>query len=128
MKKMEIFDPAMCCSTGVCGPSVDKNLLRVSTLLNRLEKKGVKVERYNLSSDPKAFIDNKTINNMLVDEGVDVLPVTMVEGRVVKTKEYPTNEEFIKFLEIPGEYIMSELAAKKLMKQNNNVANITEEE
>jgi len=128
MKKMEIFDPAMCCSTGVCGPSVDKNLLRVSTLLNRLEKKGVKVERYNLSSDPKAFIDNKTINNMLVDEGVDVLPVTMVEGRVVKTKEYPTNEEFIKFLEIPGKYIMSELAAKKLMKQNNNVANITEEE
>ncbi len=54
MKKMVIFDPAMCCSTGVCGPSVDKNLLRVSTILNRLEKKGIKVERHNLSSDPKA--------------------------------------------------------------------------
>lgn len=128
MKRMEIFDPAMCCSTGVCGPSVDKNLLRVSTLLNRLKKKGVKVERYNLSSDPKAFIDNKIINNMLADEGVDVLPVTMVEGKVVKTKEYPTNEEFIKFLEIPEEYAMSGLRAKKLMKQNDDIANMTEGE
>lgn len=128
MKRMEIFDPAMCCSTGVCGPSVDNNLLRVSTLLNRLEKKGVKVERHNLSSNPKAFIDNKTINNMLIDGGVDILPITMVEGEVVKTKEYPTNEEFVKFLEIPEEYIMSGLGAEKLMKQKNDIANIVEEE
>ena len=120
MKKMIIFDPAMCCSTGVCGPSVDKNLLRVSTVLNRLEKKGVKVERHNLSGNPQAFIDNRTINKMLVNEGVDVLPVTMVDGKVVKTKEYPTNEEFVKLLEIPGEYIMSELKAKKEKEANNN--------
>lgn len=128
MKRMEIFDPAMCCSTGVCGPSVDKNLLRVSTLLNRLEKKGVKVERHNLSENPKAYIDNKIVNQFLIDEGVDALPITMVEGEVVKTKEYPTNEEFVKFLEIPEEYIMSGLGAKKLMKQKNDVANITEGE
>ena len=119
MKKMVIFDPAMCCSTGVCGPSVDKNLLRVSTVLNRLEKKGVKVERQNLSSNPKIFVDNKTINQMLIDEGVDILPVTMVDGKVVKTKEYPTNEEFVKFLDIPKEYILSELRARKQKKANN---------
>jgi len=120
MKRMVIFDPAMCCSTGVCGPSVDKNLLRVSTVLNRLEKKGVKVERHNLSSNPKAFVDNKVVNKLLVDEGVDVLPITMVDGEVIKTKEYPTNEEFVKLLEIPEEYIMSELKAKKEKKANNN--------
>ena len=113
MKKMVIFDPAMCCSTGVCGPSVDKNLLRVATLISRLEKKGVKVERHNLTSNPKAFVDNKVINAMLMNEGVDVLPVTIVDGEVVKTKDYPTNEEFVKMLEIPKEYIMSELKAKK---------------
>lgn len=113
MKKMVIYDPAMCCSTGVCGPSVDKNLLRVSTLLNRLEKKGVKVERHNLSENPKAYVDNKIVNQFLVDEGVDVLPITIVDGEVVKTKEYPTNEEFVKLLEIPEEYIMSELSVKK---------------
>lgn len=118
MKKMVIFDPAMCCSTGVCGPSVDKNLLRVSTVLNRLEKKEIKVERHNLSSNPKIFVDNKIVNKLLVDEGVDVLPITMVDGEVVKTKEYPTNEEFISLLEIPKEYIMSELQAKKEKKEN----------
>jgi hypothetical protein len=119
MKKMVIFDPAMCCSTGVCGPSVDKNLLRVSTVLNRLEKKGIKVERHNLSNNPKIFVDNKIVNKLLADEGIDVLPITIVDGEVVKTKEYPTNEEFVKLLEIPKEYIMSELKAKKEKKGNN---------
>lgn len=117
MKKMEIFDPAMCCSTGVCGPSVDKNLLRVATLLNRLEKKGVKVERHNLTSDPKSYVDNSIVNKLLLDNGVDILPITMVDGEVVKTKEYPTNEEFVKMLEIPEEYIMSELSARKAKKE-----------
>lgn len=114
---MEIFDPAMCCSTGVCGPSVDKNLLRVATLLNRLEKKGVKVERHNLTSDPKSYIDNHIVNQLLIDNGVDILPITMVDGEVVKTKEYPTNEEFVRILEIPKEYIMSELEARKVKKE-----------
>ena len=113
MKKMIIFDPAMCCSSGVCGPSVDKNLMRVATLLNRLEKRGITIERHNLSNNPKIFIDNKEINKMLNDKGVDILPITMVDGVVVKTKEYPTNEEFVKMLEIPEEYTMSELKAKK---------------
>ncbi len=119
MKKMVIFDPAMCCSTGVCGPSVDKNLLRVSTVLNRLEKKGISVERHNLSSNPKIFVDNKIVNKLLVDEGVDVLPIIIVDGEVIKTKEYPTNEEFVKFLEIPEEYIMSELRVNKEKKNNS---------
>lgn len=120
MKKMVIFDPAMCCSTGVCGPSVDKNLLRVSTILNRLEKKGINVERHNLTNNPKIFIDNKTVNKLLVDEGADVLPITIIDGEVVKTREYPTNEEFIKFLEIPEEYIMSELRQKKEKRKNSS--------
>lgn len=118
MKKMVIFDPAMCCPTGVCGPSVDKNLLRVVTVLNRLEKNGVKVERHNLTSNPKIFVDNKTINEMLLRDGIDVLPITLVDDEVVKTKEYPTNEEFIKLLEVPKEYIMSELQARKEKKAN----------
>ncbi|WP_440897002.1 arsenite efflux transporter metallochaperone ArsD [Amphibacillus sp. Q70] len=118
MKNMVIFDPAMCCATGVCGPSVDKDLLRVSTLLNRLEKKGVTVERHNLTNNPQIFVDNKIINKLLNDEGVDILPVTIVDGAVVKTKEYPTDEEFVSLLDIPAEYILSELKARKLKNEN----------
>jgi len=105
MKRIEIYDPAMCCSTGVCGPSIDTELLRVSTLIHNLEKNGIKIERHNLTSDPQAFIDNKVINEMLDKDGVDVLPVTIVDGEVVKTKNYLTNDEFVKFLNIPESYL-----------------------
>jgi hypothetical protein len=50
-------------------------------------------------------VDNKIINRLLLKEGVDVLPVTMVDGEVVKTKAYPTNEEFCSLLEVPEEYL-----------------------
>lgn len=105
MKKMIIFDPAMCCSTGVCGPSIDPELLRVSTVLNNLEKNGVKVERYNLTNNPQAFVDNKTINELLNKDGVAVLPVTIVDDKVVKTNNYPANDEFIKLLDVPESYL-----------------------
>lgn len=94
MSKIEIFDPAMCCSTGVCGPSINKELLRVATVINNMLKKGVKVTRHNLSSEPQAFIDNKKINECLMDKGADMLPITLVDGEIVKVKEYPTNDEF----------------------------------
>lgn len=105
MKKMIIFDPAMCCPTGVCGPSVDKDLLRVSTLLNNLRNKGVVVERHNLTNNPQIFVDTKAINDMLHKEGIEVLPVTMVDGEVVKTKAYPTNEEFLELLGLPADFL-----------------------
>lgn len=105
MKKMIIFDPGMCCSTGVCGPSVDKELLRISTVINRLKNKGILVERHNLTNNPQIFVDNKDINTMLNNDGIDVLPVTMVDDIVVKTKAYPTNEEFCSLLDIPSDYL-----------------------
>ncbi len=117
MKKMVIFDPAMCCSTGVCGASVDKELLRVSTVLNNLKNKGVLVERYNLTSNPQIFVDNKEINNMLNKDGVDVLPVTMVDGIVVKTKAYPTDEEFCSLLELPADYLRATVKIKSKSKE-----------
>jgi len=105
MKKMIIFEPAMCCSTGVCGPSVDKELLRVSTVLNNLKNNGVVVERHNLTSNPLIFVQNTEINNMLDKEGIEILPVVMVDGAVVKTKGYPSNEEICSLLDIPEDYL-----------------------
>ena len=70
MKKMIMFEPAMCCETGVCGPGVDPELLRVSSMVKNLKAKGVLVERYNLSSAPQAFVDNKLIGDMLRKEMV----------------------------------------------------------
>jgi hypothetical protein len=100
MKKIEIFDPAMCCSTGVCGPSIDKELMRMATVINSLKEKGIVIKRHGLSNEPQDFISNKVISDILQKEGAGVLPVTLVEGEVVKTKEYPKNEELSKWLEI----------------------------
>jgi hypothetical protein len=109
--KMIIFDPAMCCPTGLCGPVINPELLRISTALSNLEKNGVKVERYNLNNNPQAFVDNIVVSEILNRDGVDVLPVTIVDGKIVKTKSYPTNDELLKFLGVPENY----LKAKKTL-------------
>lgn len=94
MKSIAIYDPAMCCSTGVCGASIDKELLRVATVIENLKQKGADISRFNLSGQPEAFVANKTINEYLKQAGPEILPITLVNGHVAKTKLYPTNEEF----------------------------------
>jgi hypothetical protein len=94
MKKITIYDPAMCCSTGVCGASVDKELLRVATVIETLKRKGAEISRFNLSSQPIAFVENQIINEYLKQHGPEILPITLVDGEITKTKVYPSNDEF----------------------------------
>jgi len=100
MKKVEIFDPAMCCSTGVCGPSIDPELMRVASVINALNVKGIIITRHGLSSEPQDFVSNKIVSDLLQKEGADILPITLVDGEVAKTKDYPTNEEISGWLGI----------------------------
>lgn len=93
MKEIEIFDPAMCCSTGVCGPSVDKNLLRIATLIDTLKNMGIEVKRHNLSSEPQAFIHNEKVKQLLQEKGADVLPITLVGGEIAAIGQYPTTAQ-----------------------------------
>ena len=100
MNKIEIFEPAMCCSTGLCGVNVDKELLRIATTIDTLKKKGAVIERYNLSNAPKIFVTNKVVNEQINKLGTKVLPIILLNGEIVKTSSYPTNEEFEKWLNI----------------------------
>ena len=102
MKKLQLFEPAMCCSTGLCGPSIDPELLRISTLIDDLKAAGVEVERFNLNSAPAAFAENETVKNMLAVRGADALPITMLDDMVVLTDRYPTNEEVFGWLKLDG--------------------------
>lgn len=101
MKKIQVYDPAMCCSTGVCGPSVDPELVRISRDLDALKRSGVEVVRYNLGQEPQAFVENAAIGKLLEAEGPDVLPVTVVDGNVAKSKSYPTKAELESWLGKP---------------------------
>lgn len=113
MKKMQIFEPAMCCDTGLCGVSVDPELLRISTVLNTLKKNGVAVDRFNLSSAPMAFVHNKVINTFINEKGAEDLPVVMVDDQIVIIGHYPTNEELISLLEVPASYLTEANSAKQ---------------
>lgn len=105
MKRMKIFEPAMCCPTGICGVGVDPELLRISTVLDTLKKQGVPVDRFNLNSAPAEFITDQTINTYINEKGVDGLPAVMVDSKIVITGRYPTNEEFTKLLDLPEDML-----------------------
>lgn len=112
MSKLEIFDPAMCCSTGVCGPSVDPELLRVSTIVNILNKKGFNVIRYNLSQEPQAFVQNQKVSELLKSKGSEALPITILNGEVVKSGCYPSRKDFSEWLEIDASELNSNIVKK----------------
>lgn len=91
--KIEIYDPAMCCSSGLCGPALDPVLVKMNDAVIALKKQGVEVTRFNLAQQPKEFMANKTVADLLHKNGKKVLPITFVNGAVFKTGEYPTYEE-----------------------------------
>jgi len=93
MKKLSIYDPAMCCSTGVCGVDVDQQLVETSANVNWLKSKGAEVERFNLSQQPMAFVENGTVKAVLDENGTDALPVLMIDGEVVLKGRYPERAE-----------------------------------
>ena len=93
MTKIEVFDPPMCCSTGVCGPSVDPALVRFAADLQWLGTKGVGVERYNLAQQPEAFVASETVKTALRQHGNKCLPLILLNGAVVSEGCYPTRVE-----------------------------------
>ena len=92
MNKLQIFDPAMCCSTGVCGPSVDQKLVKLAADVAFLKSRGVVVERFNLAHQPQAFTDNPLV---LAEMGADAenLPIFIVDGEIRARSTYPSRRE-----------------------------------
>lgn len=88
---LRVFDPAMCCSTGVCGPSVDPELARFAADVDWLRKQGVTIERFNLSQQPAAFAETPAVREALA-RGLQVLPLVLVGDRVAAEGTYPSRE------------------------------------
>lgn len=93
MTNVSVFEPPMCCSTGVCGPEPDPELARFSSDLVRLGSAGVNVTRHNLAQEPKAFVDNAAILTTLREAGSDALPIVTVDERIVSKGRYPSYQE-----------------------------------
>jgi Arsenical resistance operon protein ArsD len=93
MHKLEVFDPPMCCSTGVCGPSVDPKLVRFAADLEWLKSKGIEINRTNLAQEPGAFVHNLTLKKALNSHGMKCLPLLVLDGEIITTGGYPSREE-----------------------------------
>ena len=106
MSKMCIYEPALCCETGLCGVNVDPELLRISTVLNTLKNEGVEIERFNLNSAPMEFVKNNIVNQYLNDKGVEGLPVVTLDGEIVIEGRYPANDEILTLLNLPAEMLL----------------------
>ena len=89
MKKIEIFDPAMCCPTGLCGTNIDPELMRIAVVIETLKRQGIIVTRH----EPQVYVSNKTVNEHLQKHGADALPITLVDGEIAVSKTYPTTKQ-----------------------------------
>ena len=97
MTDVRVFDPAMCCSTGVCGPEVDAGLVRFAADVQWLERQGVQVQRHNLSADPRAFMATPAVRTTLQREGTECLPLVLVDGEIASRGAYPEREDLAKW-------------------------------
>lgn len=113
MTKLQIFDPAMCCSTGVCGPGVDPALPRFAADVEWLKTKGVKVERYNLAQQVADFTGNPTVKSTLNAKGTKCLPLILVNGTIVAEGSYPTRRDLARFTGVPYEEAPTILGVKE---------------
>lgn len=98
--KLEFYEKSMCCSSGVCGPSVDETIVRVQENIAYLKNKysELEVKRYQPQTHAMAFMTAREVQKLVKVEKMKVLPITTVNGVIIKKGEYPTLEEIEKAL------------------------------
>jgi hypothetical protein len=103
MKQIQVFDPALCCSTGVCGTEVDQNLVDFSADADWLKQSGGQIERFNLAQQPMAFADNAVVKSFLERSGAEGLPLILLNGEIAMAGRYPSRKELARFAGISSE-------------------------
>lgn len=91
MKTIEIYDPEICKSGNGCGTGADREVLRIKTMLRALTSEGKRVLRYGLIENPDVFTRNKAVNEIVLKNGPDALPITVVDGEIKRQGSYPSN-------------------------------------
>jgi len=121
MKTLKIYDPAMCCSTGVCGPSVDQKLVKLASDVAFLKKQGIPVERFNLGHQPEAFTANPLV---LTEMGAQAehLPIFMVDGELRAKGNYPSRSELAGWFGIEAEVPENKLRTELKMASSQSCA------
>ena len=97
MPAIRVFEPPLCCNTGVCGPELDQKLVNFTADLKHLASTGADISRFNLASDPVAFAENAGVVAFLQAAGSEALPLVLVDDVTVMTGRYPTRAELSRY-------------------------------
>lgn len=100
MTNIQIFDPALCCSSGVCGVDVDQALVSFAADVEWARQQGAKISRFNLAQQPTVFADNPVVVAFLRRSGQQGLPLVLVDGEIALTGRYPNRAELAHFAAI----------------------------
>jgi len=90
---VEFFDPPMCCPTGLCGPTLDQTLLDINEMILALQRDNLRVERYQMTSQPNAFLGNAEVMKLVREKQMEALPIIVVHGKIIKSGGYPSLEK-----------------------------------
>jgi hypothetical protein len=93
MKSIQVYDPPMCCPTGICGTDIDPDLVNFAAMLAQFRAAGIQIDRYNLAQQPMAFAQNAAVKALMMEVGTEVLPVIFWDGKVQLTGRYPNSDE-----------------------------------
>ena len=109
MTRIAVYEPAGCCSTGVCDPATSDSMAQFASAMEGLNRQGIEVERYELSSRPDAFASNEVVKAALEADGVECLPLIILDGEIVSSGSYLDKATFgAKVgIEITGEAVAS---------------------
>ncbi len=97
MKGIQIFDPALCCSSGVCGTDVDQSLVNFAADVDWAKQNGIVIERFNLAKEPLSFAENQVVKSFLEQSGQEALPLSLLDGNIVLAGRYPNRSELARW-------------------------------
>ncbi|WP_221060124.1 arsenite efflux transporter metallochaperone ArsD [Shewanella algae] len=100
MTQFSIFDPVLCCSSGVCGTDVDQTLVTFAADCQWLKQQDITVDRFNLSQQPMAFAENALVRRFLETSGTESLPLILLNGEMILAGRYPSRQELSRWAKI----------------------------
>lgn len=113
---LKIYDPPMCCSSGVCGPKVNPELVEFAGALNTVMKRGILIERFGLSQQPDAFVSDEKVKKLLEEKGKDCLPLIFVDDELKISGRYPSASELFNLLGIEADESSIYTKVKRIFK------------
>jgi hypothetical protein len=97
---IQVFDSALCCSSGVCGTNVDQHLVDFAADFAWAKQSGATIERFNLAQQPTAYAENAAVKRFLERSGTEALPLILVDGEVALAGRYPSRNELSRWAKL----------------------------